>query len=59
MPNKMIKTITISYEANKHLETLAGEAGKSMSQYIEDLVLEAYDKKHPQPMTIEEELARR
>ena len=59
MSYKMIKTITITFDANKRLEELAHISGKSMSQYIEDLIVADYDKKFPQPMTIEEELARR
>ena len=38
MANKMIMTITISFEAKQKLESLASDAGKSMSQFIEDLI---------------------
>lgn len=38
MANKMIMTITISFEAKQKLELLASESGKSMSQFIEDLI---------------------
>ena len=38
MANKMIMTITISFEAKQRLESLASESGKSMSQFIEDLI---------------------
>ena len=39
MANKMIMTITISYPAKTRLEALVVVSGKSMSQHIEDLVM--------------------
>ena len=51
MANKMIMTITISYEAKTRLEYLAKSAKKSMSKLIEDLIMAGDSLSHPQSTT--------